>query len=235
METTWAPEVEPLAGVTGSRHPEPGTRREVLTEPPALGGLSRRLSDASRSWFRVANRTTMVPLHQAGLSAWLGNPLTGWQCLLTTRGRRSGLPRPTPLGYLVMDGAAWVMAGYGPATQWYRNVLADPHVSLRLPGRPVMEGLAEEVREADVRARVIPSLCRSMALPGMMIGCVPATSSDERILGCVAWVPLVRIRPVDGGLLQPGPEDPGGHGWVWRQGALLLAFGALMLLVRRLR
>jgi deazaflavin-dependent oxidoreductase (nitroreductase family) len=187
----------------------------------------------SRAFFRVANRTTMVPLHQAGLAAWLGNPLTGWQCLLTTRGRRSGLPRPAPLGYIVLDAAAWVMAGYGPGTQWYRNVLAEPRAELRLPARRSFAALAEEVRDAEVRARVIPPLCRSMALPGVMIGCLPATSSDERILGCVSWVPLVRIRPADGSLLLPGPDDPGGHGWVWRQGVLLLASGALMLVARR--
>jgi hypothetical protein len=33
-----------------------------------------------------------------------------------------------------------------------------------------------------------------MALPGAMIGCLPATVSDERILGCVVQ-PLVRIAP----------------------------------------
>jgi deazaflavin-dependent oxidoreductase (nitroreductase family) len=205
-----------------------------MTEPPVLTGLARRVSDTSHAIFRVANRTVMVPLHQAGLSAWLGNPLSGWQCLVTTRGRRSGLPRPTPLGYIVMDGAAWVMAGYGPATQWYRNILADPHVGLRLPGRPPLQCLAEVTRDAHMRARVIPSLCRSMALPGMMIGCLPATSSDARILGCVSWVPLVRIRPADGTPILPGPEDPGGHGWVWRQGLLLVASGGLVLVARRL-
>lgn len=209
----------------------------TMSEPPALSGAARRASDMSRAFFRVANRTTMVPLHQAGLAAWLGNPLTGWQCLLTTRGRRSGLPRPAPLGYMVLDDAAWVMAGYGPGTQWYRNVLSDPHVTLRLPGRPVMEALAEEVREADVRARVIPPLCRSMALPGAMIGCLPAASSDERILGCVSWVPLVRIRRADGLPILPGLDDPGGRGWVWRQGMLigvtLLLGGLARRFVRR--
>jgi deazaflavin-dependent oxidoreductase (nitroreductase family) len=205
-----------------------------MTGAPVLTGVARRLSDASQRAFRVANRTTMVPLHQAGLAAWLGNPLTGWQCLLTTRGRRSGLPRPTPLGYIVVDGAAWVMAGYGPRTQWFRNVLEDPGVQLHLPGRRPLAALAEEVRDPALRARVIPPLCRSMALPGMMIGCLPATSSDERILGCVSWVPLVRIQPVDGRPILPGPVDPGGWGWVWRQGLVLLASGGLILVARRL-
>ena len=112
------------------------------------------------------------------------------------------------------------MAGYGPRTQWYRNILAEPRVDLRLPGQAPFAALAEEVRDPGVRARVIPPLCRSMAVPGLMIGCLPATSTDERILDCVSWVPLVRIRPADGGALVPGAEDPGGRGWVWRHLAM---------------
>lgn len=200
--------------------------------PPSLHGVARAVSEASRSTFRYANRYGMVPLHQAGLAAWLGSPPTGWQGLLTTTGRRSGLRRHTPVGYIVMDGAAWVMAGYGPKTHWYRNLLDEPRVELRLPGRRPIAASAQEVRDPGVRARVIPPLCRSMPLPGAMIGCFPPTSTDERILECVTWVPLVRLAPADGSALQPGPDDPGGHAWLWRQALVL---GATFLLLRTTR
>jgi deazaflavin-dependent oxidoreductase (nitroreductase family) len=206
----------------------------AIVEPPLLSGVSRLASDASRVAFRYANRAVVVPLHRAGLAAWLGGPLGGWQCLVTTVGRRSGLRRHAPLGYIVMDGAAWVMAGYGPRTQWYRNMLEQPAVELRLPDRRPFPALAEEVRDPALRARVIPPLCRSMALPGMMIGCLPATSTDERILGCVSWVPLVRISPAEGSTLVPGAEDPGGHGWVWRHLVMTAATVGLVVLFRRL-
>lgn len=210
-----------------------------MSEPPRLGGVAKVLSDASKEAFRLANRHLMVPLHQAGLAAWLGNPASGWQCLLTTTGRRSGLPRPVPLGYIVMDRAAWVLAGYGPRTAWYRNVLAEPHVELRLPGRDPIEALAEEVSDPVRRARIIPPLCRSMALPGSMIGTFPPTASDERILERVSWVPLVRISAADGRPIEAGPDDPGGRGWVWRQalaaGLLLAPLLTLAGLARRLR
>jgi deazaflavin-dependent oxidoreductase (nitroreductase family) len=208
--------------------PTPG----AITAPPDLAGTTKVLSDASRIAFRYANRYGMVPFHRAGLAAWLGNPVTGWQCLVTTIGRRSGLRRHTPLGYLVIDGAAWVMAGYGPSTLWYRNVLDDPRVDLLLPGRPPITALATEEQDPGVRARIIPLLTRSMAIPGAMIGCFPPTSSDERILECVSWVPLVRIAPADGTPLAPGPEDPGGLGWAWRQA---LALGASFVGIRALR
>jgi deazaflavin-dependent oxidoreductase (nitroreductase family) len=203
----------------------------ALPPPPETTGAVKALSDASRTAFRYGNRYAIVPFHRAGLGAWLGSPLTGWQCLVTTTGRRSGLPRHTPLGYLVADGAAWVMAGYGPSTLWYRNVLEDPRVTLLLPGRPPIAALATEASDPSTRARVIPPLCRSMALPGTMIGCFPPTSTDERILACVAWVPVVRIAPADGSPLAAGPDDPGGLGWTWRQA---LAVGATILGVRAL-
>ncbi len=73
-----------------------------------------------------------------------------------------------------------------------------------------------------------------MALPGAMIGCVPATSTDERILDCVSWVPLLRIRPADGSALVPGTEDPGGRGWIWRHVAMTAVTAGLLALLRRL-
>jgi deazaflavin-dependent oxidoreductase (nitroreductase family) len=178
----------------------------------------------------------MVPVHRAGLAAWLGSPLTGWQCLLTTTGRRSGLPRHTPVAYLVADGAAWALAGYGPATLWYRNLLEDPRTTLLLPGRPPIAALATEVRDPSVRARIIPPLARSMALPGVAIGCLPATATDERILECVSFVPLVRIAAADGTPLTVGPDDPGGLGWTWRQAlAIGISLVGMRALWRRVR
>jgi deazaflavin-dependent oxidoreductase (nitroreductase family) len=170
----------------------------------------------------------MVPLHRAGMAAWLGNPVTSWQCLLTTTGRRSGLPRPVPLGYIAKDGAVWVMAGYGPGTQWYRNILADPRIQLQLPGRSVQAAVAQEARDPSVRARIIPPLIRSMGVPGAMIGCIPQMSADERILACVSWVPLVRITAAEGQPIIAGPDDPGGHGWMWRQAVV---FGSTAVMI----
>jgi deazaflavin-dependent oxidoreductase (nitroreductase family) len=227
---TTAETLPPIDGGAGTQVPA------TIAPPPELAGAMKALTDASRTLFRYGNRYGMVPFHRAGLAAWLGNPLTGWQCLVTTTGRRSGLPRPTPLGYLVVDGAAWVMAGYGPSTLWYRNVLDEPRVTLLLPGRPPIAALATEVTDASTRARIIPRLARSMALPGALIGCFPPTSTDERILECTAWVPLVRIAPADGTPLAAGPDDPGGLGWTWRQAlAFWLSFVALRAIARRVR
>jgi len=211
-------QIEP-AGTTGLAAPPsllPEAPPSLLPEAPPLSGLTERLTSASHFAFRHGNRLLIVPLHRAGLSAWLGNPVTGCQLLLTTRGRKSGLPRPTPLGYCVADGSAWVMAGYGTSTLWYRNLLADPRVEVLLPGRPPLAATAEEATDEETRRRIIPALVRSMPLPGAMIGCLPTSAPDERILELTAWVPLIGIRPLSSPLVA-GPDDPGGHGWIWRQ------------------
>jgi deazaflavin-dependent oxidoreductase (nitroreductase family) len=194
-----------------------------LPSPPAEIGVVGALSRASKTAFHVANRYAMVPFHRAGLAAWLGNPLTGWQLLLTTTGRKSGLRRPTPLGYLVADGAAWVLAGYGPSTLWYRNLVLEPAVEVLLPARAPFAAHATDIVDPAVRARIIPPLVRSMALPGTAIGDLPWRAPDERLLELTAWVPLIRLAPHDGSVLVAGPDDPGGLGWTWRALAVTLA------------
>jgi deazaflavin-dependent oxidoreductase (nitroreductase family) len=58
--------------------------------------------------------------------------------LLTTKGRRSGQPRTTPLVY-ARDGDAYVVIGsnWGKPVQpaWALNLLADPQASVRRGGR----------------------------------------------------------------------------------------------------
>ena len=209
-----------------------------LAEPPTSGRLARRVWDGSRAGFRILNRSLMVPLHRAGLGAWLGNPASGWQLLLTTTGRRSGLHRDTPLGYIVAEGSVWVVAGYGPSTLWYRNLVTDPTVEVLMPARPAFRAVANPTTDPATRARILPSLIRSMALPGTAIGSIPATTPDGRILEAMSWIPLVEIRP-DGPALVAGPDDPGGHGWIPRQafvtGVALIGIRALAGRLRRPR
>lgn len=207
-----------------------------LPAPPDLDGGATFASEASRRIFVLANRFGMIQLHRAGLSAWLGNPLTGYQLLLATTGGKSGLRREAPLEYVVADGSAWVMAGYGPRTQWYRNIQADPRVKVLLPGGRAFVGTAEEVLDPAVRERMILALCRATGLPGFLIGANPWTAPPEEILRLVAWVPLIRITPVSGPLVT-GPDDPGGLGWIPRQIVALLVTAwltrAVLRLVRR--
>ena len=204
-----------------------------LAEPPEPEGGWAWIQPFVRPAFIRLNRFVMIPLHRAGLGAWLATPVMGYMLLLGVRGRKSGLVREIPLSYLVAEGSAWVLAGFGRSTEWYRNLLADPAVELRLPGRR-LACTAEEVLDPAVRARMIPRLVRATGLPGTMVVPSPWTTPDEEILDAVPWVPLIRIRARNGSAIEAGADDPGGLGWVWRQAAVIAATFVSWRLVRRL-
>lgn len=203
-----------------------------LAEPPIPSPLWAWYGRHSHAAFMRLNRL-MVPLLRAGLGPWLGTPATGYMLLLEVTGRRTGVTRRIPLSYVVLDGAAWVMAGYGVRTAWYLNLQADPDVLVRLPGRNAA-CRAEEVLDPAIRARVMPRLARAAGLPGLLVGCNPWTAADARILERLDWIPLVRLTPSTGPLVA-GPDDPGGMAWAWRQPLLLMALvGAVRRVARAL-
>jgi deazaflavin-dependent oxidoreductase (nitroreductase family) len=51
--------------------------------------------------------------------------------VITHTGRVSGLPRRTMLEYFKMDGRKYVASAFGRRAQWYRNIEADPHVTIQ--------------------------------------------------------------------------------------------------------
>ncbi|MCJ7709907.1 MAG: nitroreductase family deazaflavin-dependent oxidoreductase [Chloroflexi bacterium] len=201
-----------------------------LAEPPLDQGGWAIAEPWLRRGFKILNQRFMIPIHRAGLGAWLSTPIGGYMLLLRVRGRNSGVMRETPLGYFVAEGSAWVLAGFGPRTEWYRNLCADPNVEVWMPGGR-HAGIAAEELDPAVRARILPPLLKSMSGPALMIGVNPWTATDEAIIETLAWVPLIRLQ-LDDGPLEPGPDDPGGRAWIWRQA---VALGATCLAWRVIR
>jgi deazaflavin-dependent oxidoreductase (nitroreductase family) len=168
-----------------------------------------------------------TPALDRGLGALLSNPLTGYLMVLRTRGRRSGLMRAAPLGYVVLDGAIYCCAGFGETTAWYRNVLADPRVEVVLPGR-TLRGKAVPVSAPDEWIRAYRALIASLGVVGRLtVGDVRGLD-DAELQAAHGGVPLVRISP---SAFVPGPLDPGGRFWLvpWGAAAVL----AIVLVTRR--
>ena len=203
-----------------------------LAEPPSADSGWAVVEPWLRRGFKILNRRFMIPVHRAGLGAWLSTPIGGYMLLLRVHGRKSGVTRETPLSYLVAEGSVWVMAGFGRRTEWYRNLLVDPRVEVWMPGGR-HAGTATEQLDPAVRARILPALARATGCPAFMIGLNPWTASDEAILKALAWVPLVGIHP-DEGPLEAGPDDPGGRSWFWRQAVALGASWVAWRLFRRM-
>jgi deazaflavin-dependent oxidoreductase (nitroreductase family) len=53
--------------------------------------------------------------------------------VITTTGRKSGQPRQTPVNYAVIEGDVFCIAGFGPGSDWYRNICSSPDVDIWLP------------------------------------------------------------------------------------------------------
>lgn len=64
-------------------------------------------------------------LYRLGLAGRMGRRLL----LLTTTGRRTGRPRTVGLNYVLDGRTVYVLSGFG-RTDWYVNLLADPHVEV---------------------------------------------------------------------------------------------------------
>jgi deazaflavin-dependent oxidoreductase (nitroreductase family) len=76
-------------------------------------------------------------------------PLIGrFLLLLTTTGRKSGLPRVTPLVYEQRGQVISVASARGPLADWLRNIQANPKVRVRV-GQKQFEGLAEVTTDPE--------------------------------------------------------------------------------------
>ena len=88
--------------------------------------------------------------------------------LLTTTGRKSGLPRTTPLIYLREPGRVSVVASnFGQAHHpaWSGNLLADPHATVTIGGRDVScRATALEGAERDRVYAAFEELARTYAV-----------------------------------------------------------------------
>jgi deazaflavin-dependent oxidoreductase (nitroreductase family) len=67
--------------------------------------------------------------------------------LLTTTGRKSGLPRVTPLQFEEYDGVYYLGSARGAAADWFRNIQTNPRVHVQICDQS-FAGTAEAVTDA---------------------------------------------------------------------------------------
>jgi deazaflavin-dependent oxidoreductase (nitroreductase family) len=72
-------------------------------------------------------------------------------CYLTTRGRRTGDPHTIEIWFGMNDGRLYMLSGGGDRSDWVRNLLSDPMVTvdLRRSGLEPRPGRARVVIDTD--------------------------------------------------------------------------------------
>jgi deazaflavin-dependent oxidoreductase (nitroreductase family) len=139
-------------------------------------------------------------LIRLGLGQRVGPPLL----VVTTTGRRSGLPRETPLQYELVDGAYCVGSMRGSQADWYRNILADAHV-LVTTGGETFPAVAEAIDDHDrIAAFLQIRLQRSPRMIGAIMradGFQGDTTDEAAIRRYAQGLTMVALHP-----LRPSPE-----------------------------
>lgn len=120
------------------------------------------------TWKRRRFRPPPSRLIQALYALGLGRIVGRIILLLTTTGRKSGLPRVTPLQYEEIDGTIYVASALGTRAHWFRNILADPRVCVRVKSRSfhgTAEPVVDPIRIADfleLRLRRHPEMIKAI-------------------------------------------------------------------------
>lgn len=75
------------------------------------------------------------------------------QALLETTGRRSGLPRRTPVGNGLRGDTFWIVTEHGRASHYVKNIESDPRVRVKV-GRRWHSGTARVLPAEDAERRL---------------------------------------------------------------------------------
>jgi deazaflavin-dependent oxidoreductase (nitroreductase family) len=74
--------------------------------------------------------------------------------LLTTTGRRTGLRRTMGVSFMPVDDHFVIFSGWGVSSNWYRNLRANPEVTITV-GRQRMRATARLVEDPARRAELM--------------------------------------------------------------------------------
>ncbi len=168
----------------------------------------------------------MLLLWRLGLGKWVNSwPSVGGQIMILGHtGRKSGKPYQTPVNYALVDGELYCTAGFGPISDWYRNVTKNPHVEVWLPnGR--FAGYVQEITDPILRPTILRQVLLASGFAAPAAGLNPRIMSNEAITAATHNYRLLHIiRTVP----RTGSGGPGDLAWVWPLTAVLLFFWWLL-------
>jgi deazaflavin-dependent oxidoreductase (nitroreductase family) len=141
---------------------------------------------------------TIQRIHQRLYDSGQGWIVGKFILLLTHTGRKSGTRYRTPLQYEKIDGAYCVGAGRGPNSDWFRNILADPHVHVQVYPH-AFDCMAEPVTDPEKVADFLEyRLKRHPLMIGLMMKFahkLPMHPSRVQFLELSQSTPLIILHP----------------------------------------
>lgn len=111
--------------------------------------------------------------------------------VITTTGRKSGQQFSTPIGYL-RDGEHLIALSVGGASNWYKNLLVNPEVTLTLKGQD-LRVQAEVVSHESERQRIFELYKRDRAKFFSRLFGVPVDAPADALAQALATRHFVRF------------------------------------------
>ena len=73
-------------------------------------------------------------------------------CYLTTRGRKTGKPHEIEIWFCVYENSLYLLSGGGDKSDWVKNLLKDPNVTVRIAGQTFVStaGLLEDKKKESL-------------------------------------------------------------------------------------
>lgn len=172
-----------------------------------------------RITLKYVNRA-MLYLWRLGLGGWLNFwPKVGGRIMVLTHiGRKSGRRLHNNLNYSIINGEVYCTAGFGPGTDWYRNILNNPNVEVWLP-EGWWNGIAEDISYDTNRPAILRQVLIDSGFAARAIGINAETIPDDILESVAKDYRLVRIRRTASRTGQGGPAD---LSWVWPLSTFLL-------------
>ena len=96
------------------------------------------------------------------------------------RGRKSGKQYLTPVNYALVDGEVYCTAGFGPRTDWYRNIMAAPNVRVWLP-QGWRSARAADESDSPHRIHLLRQVIIASGFAGPLLGVDQRKYSDEQL------------------------------------------------------
>ncbi|MBN1287980.1 MAG: nitroreductase family deazaflavin-dependent oxidoreductase [Anaerolineae bacterium] len=176
---------------------------------------------------RWRKRISKIPLYLWRLG--LGPLLPAHLLLLTATGRKSGLPRTAALEYTEVNGKKYVASGWGKRSQWYKNVMTDPYVTVQTGPGGAEPGEVRRVTGED-ELRALFAVFRHSPAWDIYLESWGVAPHAEDFIAQKHCLYLLRIDPT--GAPTPPPVEADLK-WVWAAALGLLALWAVAWLAGR--
>jgi deazaflavin-dependent oxidoreductase (nitroreductase family) len=165
------------------------------------------LTYPSEGW-RLAMFKWPVQLWRLGLGPVMGHHMM----LITQTGRKSGLPRRTMTELYQINGRKYAPSGFGRRAQWYRNIEADPRVTIQTAEGVESMRAVRVVEDEELLAILEGIRGRSQAMYQLYLSTLEIDHTTEDVLAKKDRIYWLRFDPTDEATPPPLPAD---LVWLW--------------------